>query len=146
VTSRIVLDASVAVKWFHEEEFTPEALSILEAADRDKIEIVVPSIFPYEVINALRKPRNLFNKDRLNGASEFIEERDLLGEEVNKGDLHTILELMFKHSVSPYDASYLLIAKKFRTRVITADKKLSDRIGLDSLALFIGSNELKNII
>jgi predicted nucleic acid-binding protein len=146
VTKRIVLDASVAVKWFHDEEFTREALKIRDAADKGRLEIIVPSIFPYEVINALRKPPNLFEKEQLKSAGESIELRGLLGENADKGDLSTILELTFKHSINPYDASYMLMASRFKTRVITADKKLAKSIGNEDLALFIGSRKLQKII
>lgn len=146
MTRRVVLDASVAVKWFHEEDFTQEALKIRDALDKGRIEIIVPSIFPYEVINALRKPPNLFDREQLKSASESIELRDLLGEKADKGDLNALLELTFKYSINPYDASYLLMAKRFKTRVITADKKLVERVGKEGLALFIGSSELENLI
>lgn len=146
MTRRVVLDASVAVKWFHEEDFTQEALKIRDALDKGRIEIIVPSIFPYEVINALRKPPNLFDREQLKSASESIELRDLLGEKADKGDLNALLELTFKYSINPYDASYLLMAKRFKTRVITADKKLVERVGKEDLALFIGSSELGNLI
>lgn len=146
MTRRVVLDASVAVKWFHEEDFTTEALRIRDAADKGKVEIIVPSIFPYEVINALRKPPNLFDKEQLKSAGESIELRDLLGEKADKGDLNAILELTFRYSINPYDASYLLIAKRFKTKVITADKELVERTGKDNLALFIGSSQLESSI
>jgi predicted nucleic acid-binding protein len=141
-----VLDASVAVKWFHEEDFTQEALKIRDALDKGRIEIIVPSIFPYEVINALRKPPNLFDKEQLMSASESLELRNLLGEKADKGDLNAVLELTFKYAVNPYDASYLLMAKRFKTRVITADRKLVQRLGKEELALFIDSSELENSI
>lgn len=146
MTKRVVLDASVAVKWFHEEDFTQEALKIRDALDKGRIEIIVPPIFPYEVINALRKPPNLFGVEQLKSASESIELRDLLGERADKGDLNALLELTFKHSINPYDASYLLIAKRFKTIMITADKKLVERLGKEELALFIGSREFENFI
>ena len=146
MTRRVVLDASIAVKWFHEEEFTSKALEIRDALDKGRIEIVVPSIFPYEVINALRKTDNLFDEEQLKSASESIELRDLLGAKAEKGDLNAVLELTFKYSINPYDASYLLMAKRFKTIVITADKKLADKVSKDGLALAIDSNELRNLI
>ncbi len=143
---RVVLDASVAVKWFHAEEFTTEALKIRDATDKGRLEIIVPPVFPYEVLNALRKVRDLFSKEQLKNVSESIELRDLLGDEADKGDLNAIIELTFKYSINPYDASYLLLAKKFKTYVITSDKNLVERVGKEDLALFIGSDKLKKLI
>lgn len=146
MTRRVVLDASVAVKWFHEEEFADEALKIRDASDRGRLELIVPSIFPYEVINALRRPPNLFDREQLKSAGESLELRALLGENVHKGDLNGTMELSLKYSINPYDASYLLLANRFKTVVITADKKLSKSISNKDLVLFIGSRNLQSLI
>jgi predicted nucleic acid-binding protein len=146
LAGRVVLDASVAVKWFHEEDLTDEALTIRDAADKGRIELMVPAIFPYEVINALKRTPSLFDEEQLKSAGESIELRDLLGEKVERGDLNAVLELTFRYSINPYDASYLLMAKRFKTRLITADKKLVDKVGKEDLVLFLGSGKVQGII
>lgn len=47
---RVVLDASVGVKWFKEEDGTPEAEALLEGARSEKVVIIVPTHFIHEVI------------------------------------------------------------------------------------------------
>ena len=47
---RIVLDASVGVKWFRAESGSDEALELLLSHGRGEIELVVSSLFVYEVV------------------------------------------------------------------------------------------------
>lgn len=48
---RVVLDASIGVKWFKEEEGTREAEALLEDARNEQIVIIVPAHFIHEVIS-----------------------------------------------------------------------------------------------
>ena len=50
VARRIVLDASVGVKWFRNEPGSAEAVELLRSHGRGEIELVVPSLFVYEVV------------------------------------------------------------------------------------------------
>lgn len=46
----IVLDASVGVKWFRDEPGSADARELLRRHGRGEIELVVPSLFVYEVV------------------------------------------------------------------------------------------------
>ena len=50
----VVVDASVVVKWFIEEEFSREARLLRDAYADGLVDIVTPSLLPYEVLNALK--------------------------------------------------------------------------------------------
>lgn len=47
---QVVLDASVGVKWFRDEPGADEARELLLAHGRGEIQLVVPSLFVYEVV------------------------------------------------------------------------------------------------
>jgi predicted nucleic acid-binding protein len=47
---RVVLDASVGVKWFRDELGSAEALDLLRSHGSGEVELVVPSLFVYEVV------------------------------------------------------------------------------------------------
>lgn len=47
---RVVLDASVGVKWFRAEPGSEQARELLRAHGRGEVELVVPSLFVYEVV------------------------------------------------------------------------------------------------
>lgn len=49
-----VVDASVAVKWFVEEEFTRQALRVIEDYESQYVDIRSMQSMPFEVLNALR--------------------------------------------------------------------------------------------
>jgi len=50
----IVVDASVVVKWFVEEEFTGQALSLIGNYEMRSIDLRSTQMMPFEVMNALR--------------------------------------------------------------------------------------------
>jgi predicted nucleic acid-binding protein len=47
---RVVMDASVGVKWFREEPGSAAALELLRSHGVGDVELVVPSLFVYEVV------------------------------------------------------------------------------------------------
>jgi len=47
---QVVLDASVGAKWFRDEPGSAQARELLHAHGRGEIQIVVPSLFVYEVV------------------------------------------------------------------------------------------------
>jgi predicted nucleic acid-binding protein len=52
---RIVIDASVALKWrLRDEEATQQADALLDDFLAGKLELVTPTLFDYEIANALR--------------------------------------------------------------------------------------------
>jgi len=54
VSNMYVLDASVVIKWFSEEEYTDKAVKLREDFFRGELELAVPDLLLYEVSNALR--------------------------------------------------------------------------------------------
>jgi predicted nucleic acid-binding protein len=52
---RIVIDASVALKWrLRDEEATSQADALLDDFLADKLALLTPTLFDYEITNALR--------------------------------------------------------------------------------------------
>ena len=62
---RYVLDSSVAIKWFSEEDDTDLALKFREGFLKGDIDIVVPDLQLYEIANALRFNKKLNSTDSL---------------------------------------------------------------------------------
>jgi predicted nucleic acid-binding protein len=51
---RIVVDASVALKWqFEDEEATGGATALLEDYVEGRIELITLTLFPYEIVSAI---------------------------------------------------------------------------------------------
>jgi predicted nucleic acid-binding protein len=53
-TKIVVIDASVVVKWFVEEELTNQALTLAEDYERRRVDLRSVQLMPFEVMNALR--------------------------------------------------------------------------------------------
>ena len=53
-TEKIVVDASIAVKWFNLEEYSDIADSMKEAHIKGDIKLIAPSLMIFEVANTLR--------------------------------------------------------------------------------------------
>jgi predicted nucleic acid-binding protein len=50
----IVLDASVVIKWFSEEEYTEKALELRERIRYGEEQVIEPDLLLYELANALK--------------------------------------------------------------------------------------------
>jgi predicted nucleic acid-binding protein len=61
----LVLDASVIVKWFCEEEYTDIALGIRKRFFNGVLNVVVPELMFYEVSNAIRYNEVLSMEEKL---------------------------------------------------------------------------------
>ena len=122
-----VIDASVILKWVLPKNISPlqvQALSIRDALIERKIDIIVPSLWRYEVGNTLGRliPINAFDLLTACVNIGFYEVKE--SSERDK----TALELMNKWQVSFYDASYHALAIINGIEFITADEKYSNKV------------------
>ena len=117
----IVIDASVAAKWFIPEENSDKASKILRKYTEGKIELYAPDLLIYEVANVLRyRPDMTEEAHAMN--SLFKLQLNLIPPSSN-----VISEATKKAKVlnlSTYDACYVVIAETLATNLITADIKL----------------------
>ena len=121
----LVMDSSVFIKWFSKdsEDDMGIAVSILRSLVNKDIIIVCPEIAVYELANVLYYKPDLDCKkikialeQFLNLGIEFITLfKDLI---LDANKIRHDLDITF------YDSSYLAVARFFKLRFITADKKL----------------------
>ncbi|MEM4186383.1 MAG: type II toxin-antitoxin system VapC family toxin [Candidatus Caldarchaeum sp.] len=69
---KIVLDASVVVKWFTKEKYSMQALAVKTKYEAGEVDIVAPQLLIYEVVNALRY-NPAFGSDELRRAVHDLE-------------------------------------------------------------------------
>lgn len=122
-----VLDSSVIIKWFSEEEDTDIALTLREAHIEGTAIITVPDLVLYEVANALRYNENLQERDVI----EAIESLIKLGIEVvvpTKEMIAEAVSLAFKQNITFYDACFVALAKILQFTCITADNDLYQKV------------------
>ncbi len=123
----IVVDASVIVKWFVEEDYTRHALRMRDDYKKGIIDIWSTELMPFEVINALRYNSELGQQEIgkvTKSLSKFkIALYPLLKE---LGDLS--IELALKYGLTIYDSSYLALGRTFDKALYTADEKMMSKI------------------
>ena len=118
-----VIDASVAVKWFLEEEGTAEALRLQEAFFEGILAIRVPAIFPWEVMNALRYSGQFPTSD-LREAAHDLDRAGFATMPLFGAYLERTIELALALDITIYDASYVALAEILACPLYTADEAL----------------------
>ena len=119
----IVIDASVVVKWFIEESDSDQALILRDRFIEGKVELYVPTLLYFEVLNAL-KYSQLFKPDELEAAGESLENYGFkiitIKNEIRKHMISTTID----YDLSIYDASYLGLSIGLDKLFCTADEKI----------------------
>lgn len=126
-----VLDTSVVVKWFFEEEGTPQALAHLRQLLGGGLRVQVPSSLFYELANVLWTRRGDTFTDRQ--AREVWAELETLPLSAIDGSvlLPEAMTIAFQHGVTAYDAVFVVLARQLGCDFFTADRALWDRIAGD---------------
>ncbi len=122
----IVIDASVALKWYlSDEDNGDRALDVLEAHASDRLSLHAPALLEFEVANGLaiaKKRARVGNDDTLKAMEGFTE----LGISLYPLSplFSKVLDYSDRYNISAYDAAYVALADDLKTHVVTADKRL----------------------
>ena len=120
----IVVDASVAARWFLDIEKSDAALALLNSGER----LIAPDLVIAEATNAAWKAR-IFGQIPLETVVDFVQKSSRLFDElVPLADLRNRafdIALVLKHPA--YDCFYLALAEERECRVVTADGRLRSR-------------------
>ncbi|RLI92025.1 MAG: hypothetical protein DRO89_02890 [Candidatus Altiarchaeales archaeon] len=132
----LVLDASVIVKWFCDEEYTDIALRIRDKFFEGDLNVVVPELMFYEVLNAVRYNEVFSKKDKRDIIDDLfsvdfdvvIPDREILSE---------AMKLALKTDTPVYDNVYLAVSRSAKCSFITADERYVDKIKANDV-VFLG--------
>lgn len=125
-----VLDASVAAKWYlDDEEDVPHALSILASFREARARVVAPAIIRYELGNTLELARR---RGRITAEYAWLRFSEFLqtGVHIETDSDELVLaaqEIAMRLAVEQYDAVYLALAQQVGGELITADRPLFQR-------------------
>ena len=124
---RYVVDASIVVKWFVEEDYSEKALDLEKRYVEGSIDLIAPCILNFEVLNALKFSHHFGEEELVEVAKALtkyqFDLRELQGEIATK----TIIIAMRK-GITIYDAAYVAIAEIEGVHLITADEKLINKV------------------
>ena len=124
----IIVDASVLLKWVlpaEREEYAAKALAIRKAFEDARLDLILPSLWFYEVGNILAIK---YPSDAANRLGSLVRMR-IPEARPNMRWRNRILELVSSCKVTFYDASYHALAIVNDGVFITADEKYLDKIG-----------------
>ena len=122
----VVPDASVLLKWVlpgPDEADVKAAISLRDAALNEKIRLVVPSLWIFEVANILVRRMTDSAKEAIKAYIAF----GLIEGVTDEKWLKISLSLVRNYGVTFYDASYHAMAIKYGGVLITADEKYLNR-------------------
>ena len=128
----LILDASVAVKWFTMEPLRDKALIIRDRYVNGELDLEAPSLLYYEVANALRyNPR--FGIEEVRSAVRALEDLaitiyDFKGELASKA-----VELAYRFGITVYDAAYVALAAIRNATLYTADKEVVVKVSSENV-------------
>lgn len=97
-----VLDSSVIVKWFCEEEYTAIALEFRNSYIKGNVNIACPDLIIYEIANALRYNKRISQEDVKNSINSIID----IGIDIivpTKIVIESAIFIAFEHDVTLYD-------------------------------------------
>ena len=136
----LVLDASVILKWFLEEEYSDVALKIRENFYREIYRIIEPDFLLYEFVNVLRYNPVYTEEDVVKAVNSLIEaDIDIVLPTVEL--LEVAVNIAKRYDVTVYDAIYIALAKLISGVYITADKKLYEKVKELKFVKFISEFE-----
>jgi len=133
----LVLDASLTLSWYFEDERTPEADSVLDQVAEQGA--VVPALWRLEVANGLQvsvRRRRLTPAFRDNALDQLARMPITVDAETDTHAWTSILHLADRFRLTLYDAAYLELARRRLLPLGTLDRPLrvaAGRLGLDLL-------------
>jgi predicted nucleic acid-binding protein len=129
----VVVDASVAVKWLlQDEDYAPEAERLLTRFSQGDVILAAPDHIRYEVPAAITVA-TIGSQPRLTRqqGQSAIEEFLALGLTTVGTDrlILAAYPLVHQYAIALYDALYLALSRQLGCSLVTADRKLYQRIG-----------------
>jgi predicted nucleic acid-binding protein len=123
--SDLVLDASLALQWFLEDEAGRQySLNVLAGLSTNRA--LVPMLWFYEVGNGLlmayRRKRITF--DQVDGFLTRLKALPIDADEQDPADVLQLPAIAQKHSLTNYDAAYLALAMRVQLPLATTDDAL----------------------
>lgn len=125
--NRVVADASFCGAWILPDEASEVAVALLEEIGAGQVELVIPSLWIYEMSNLLKSAyrRGRLTRTAARSAQALLSQVPLGLCDVPSGDAgKSILDLSFKYDLSAYDSSYLELARRLKVPLRTNDAKL----------------------
>lgn len=129
---KIVIDASIVVKWYNIEEYTDKCLRLRDDYVAGRIDILAPYLLLYEVGNALRYSPDFGARDVALALKDLLDmQMDL--KFLDKAQCEMATRLAYDYAITIYDAVYLALALMSGAPIYTADERFLRKAKVDGL-------------
>jgi predicted nucleic acid-binding protein len=119
---KLVVDASVAAKWFNIEELSDKAANVKDAHVKGDMELAAPTHLLYEVGNSIWRNKQLSDNDACDAISSIMRlDIQLIEPTVQRAQ--RAMQIARQVETSFYDAVYLQVAEEMKIPLLTADQK-----------------------
>ena len=124
--SRLVVDASVGIKLFVDEQFSEQAQLLFTKLTEDPpFELYVPDLFYIECTNILLKYMRRFGRSLEDSQADLADLNKLALKTVSTAELmEAALLLASQKNLTAYDACYAVLAQQLNIPLVTADKPM----------------------
>jgi len=122
---KIVIDASIGVKWFSckDEDNIDLALQIRNLKLKNEIEVTVPDLFFFETMNALLK-KDGFTNEIIHFSLETLYRMNLNIIYPDKEIIGNTIDIAKKSKLTFYDSLYMAVAMSRQALLITEDLEM----------------------
>lgn len=122
----LVLDSSVLVKWFKQEEGTDKALEIREAYISGEVDVAVPDLVFYELSNVLRYEEGLDSR-QVQQAVHSLRQMDFQVIAPFEEYTEDMIEEAIQKDITVYDSAFYTLSKLLDAQMITSDQELASK-------------------
>jgi len=138
---RYVMDASVGIKLFIDEEFSDKVQRLFaRLAEDPRADIHVPDLFYIECANILLKYTRRFDRPLEDSLADIRDLNDLALKVTSTAELiEDALAFAAEKKLTAYDACYAVLAQKLEMPLVTADAPLAKAI---DWAIWIGDVDI----
>lgn len=124
----MIIDASVVLKGFFPDEVGHvQALALIRAYAQEEIELLAPTLLPYEVTNAVLQAIR-HDRIRPEQGQEIVAVFQELGIPTAEVSWQRALALARAYDRSAYDGAYLALAEERSDKLVTADLRLYNAV------------------
>lgn len=119
-----VLDVSMALSWFLEDEFDARGAAVL--ALFPQAQALVPALWTTEMANALRNAerRQRLTRERADRIVADLLALPIIVDPADLNGMRRVLTLARQYDLTPYDAAYLELAMRANVPLATRDRAL----------------------
>jgi len=137
---KYTVDASVAAAWLIPgESFEDKAVKLRDDFVEGRVELYAPHLLVFELGNVLWKHARAGKMSAEQAVELARVMLDILPNlvDLEEEDLKRAMEIATSEGVTFYDASYIAVAAKTKSTLVTADRKLYDAARKHAKALMI---------